>query len=586
MSQFTRKKLSRGVKLLLEHVYTPMQSVATALSNAAIQPTSIRESDTSFRVSFWVPQLSGYHMYANTSSANWTVEDGYAFAFPFAIPQPQQLLSSTATIDENTVRYRLQEMSVSFDQRAEPAAICDSHNTVNEGDISHSAVSKYNIKLSLVEKTMLSYNSQAGHDPDREVFSATLDPVGFAGRFLRLNPFLFTDLNKDVHPYKTLMLCVEVDGLHPDALPVSSTDFWLSLPSFMCTMRFDCERIARDTSANSVQNMPSHDGATSTSPFTISTPNANDTITADAVDGVSSVAALFDGRLMNKLFTGYTKQGSTSSYEFMSKDSGLEVIAVPLWSNFSERGRLTSGTIDSAANGGAAPTPGPVVDERWIPINYPFVIHHCILAVNYGSPASTAQGTSPHLPTVAGQKPTSGTYSSTVGVALFTGQQSDESAFQQVAYLNYDVSNVADHTIDRIRHSPGSLMTSFDHTFDLVQVPLVQDGGATGTGLKNLAGTQIAQGNPFFVAKGASILTTSNRSTAGTYAGGSQPPATKGAEQYIVVRQSFQDPNGLNGTGAPGTDNEVYAGVGGNWLYLIGKKTVVGGRDPKMTAGR
>ena len=84
-----------------------------------------------------------------------------------------------------------------------------------------------------------------------------------------------------------------------------------------------------------------------------------------------------------------------------------------------------------------------------------------------------------------------------------------------------------------------------------------------------------------FVAKGASTLTSENRSQVDGV-----DPATKGAEQYLVVRQSFQDPNGLNGTGAPLTDNEVYAGVGGNWLYLIGKKTVVGGRDPKMTAGR
>lgn len=579
MSQFTRKKLSRGVKLLLEHIYTPMQSVATALSNATIQPVAIRESDTSFRVSFWVPQLSGYHMYADTSVAPWANKDGYAFAFPFAIPQPQNLLNSSATINDTTVRYTLQEMSVSFDQRGEPAAVLDANNTPGrEGDISHNAVTKLDIKLSLLEKTMLSYNSQAGYEPDREVFSATLSPTFYAGRFLRLNPFLFTELNKDVHPYKSLMLCVQADGLHPDALPVSATDFWLSLPSFMCTMRFDCERIARDTAADNVQNMPAHNGAIATSPFNILTPSANATITADASDGVSTTASLFDSQLLNKLLTGYTKQGSVSTHEHMVKDSGLEVIAVPLWSNFSERGRLASGTVEVAANVGAPPSNGPIVDERWIPINYPFVIHHCILAINYGSPASTAQGPAPHLPTTAGQKPTSATFSSDVGVALFTGQQADESAFQQVAHLNYTVANLADYTIDRIRHSSDSVMTNFDHTFDLVQVPLVNNNG---TGLKNLAGTQITQGAPVFVAKGASTLTSENRSQVD-----GANPATKGAEQYLVVRQSFQDPNGLNGTGAPLTNNEVYAGVGGNWLYLIGKKTVVGGRDPKMTAGR
>lgn len=583
MSQFTRKKLSRGVKLLLEHVYAPMESVAAALASARLAPKVVRDSETSFRVSFWVPQLSGYQLYADTSASSWQNKDKYAFAFPFAVPQPQELLNSSAIIDSSTARYSLEEMSVSFDQRAEPAAILDSNNAVStqEGYLSHNAAKRLEIKLSLVEKAMLSYNSQSGTDPDREVFSATLSPTFYTGRFLRLNPFLFTDLNKDVHPYKTLMLCVQADGLHPDALPASAENLWLSMPSFLCTMRFSCERVARDTSADNVQNMPPHNGTTSTTPFSITTPTANATITAEASDGISTVASLFDGQLMNKLLSGYTKQGAVSAYEFFTKDSGLEVVAVPLWSNFSHRGRLTSDTVGDAANAGLSPFSGPIVDERWIPINYPFVIHHCILALNYGSPPSATTGGAPHLPTTSGAKPSSVTFAGEVGVALFTGQQADHSAFQQVAHLSYTAANIANNTIDRIRHGADSSMTSFDHTFDLVQVPLVSKGGANGVGLKDITGTPIVQGPPFFVAKGASVVTTQGRSQADT----NNPPATKGAEQYIVVRQSFTDPGGLGSDGAAG-NNEVYAGVGGNWLYLIGKKTVVGGRDPKMTAGR
>lgn len=576
MSQFTRKKLSRGVKLLLEHVYSPMQSVATAFSNAAIQTESVRESDTSFRVSFWVPQLSGYHLYANTSTGPWLEADGYSFAFPFAIPQPQELLNSSAVIDQRTVRYRLEEMSVSFDQRGEPAAIVDSNNIYPEGDLSHNATTKLDIKISLLEKTMLSYNAQAGYDPDREVFSATLSPTFYAGRFLRLNPFLFTELNKDVHPYKSLLLCVQTDGLHPETLPTDANNFYLSLPSFMCSMRFSCDRVARD--GEDTQNIPGHDGAIGTAAFNISTPAANDTITADNnPDGVSYAASLFDNRLMNKLLSGYTKQGGVSLYEHMQKDSGLEVIAVPLWSNFSQRGRLTSTTVTDAAHAGPHPHTSPIVDERWIPINYPFVIHHCLLGLNYGSPASAAAGPT-NLPTIPGAKPSSASFVGKVGVSLFTGQQADESAFQQIAYLNYTAANIADRTIDRLRHSQLSVMTGFGYTFDLVQIPIV---GAGGVGLKNVSGVDIPQGHPVFVAKGASTLTAGTRSDVDGAA-----PATKGCEQYIVVRQSFEDPNGLESGGAAAHHNEVYAGVGGNWLYLIGKKTVVGGRDPKMTAGR
>jgi hypothetical protein len=115
--------------------------------------------------------------------------------------------------------------------------------------------------------------------------------------------------------------------------------------------------------------------------------------------------------------------------------------------------------------------------------------------------------------------------------------------------------------------------------FDLFAIPLVQDGGTMGNGY-------VPTGTPMWASKGDSNVET--RSTAGNYLNVSGNPPTGGAEQYLMVRWELEDANGLSsfGGGAAANFNEMYAGIGGNWVFIIGKKCVAGGREPVMSAGR
>ena len=190
--QFTRSKLARGTKLLLEHVYTPLTNIATALSSAAIRSKSVRDGDHTFRVNLCVPQLSGSHMfYDATGYANYpsTYEGTRQWAFPVVIPPPQEVFDTAGTINQNTPVLFLDEVMVSFDQRAEPGAIVAGRSASAEGLIALKVAKALNLKVSIVEKTMLCMEDSAGFDPDREVFSGELDQSGFVNDVLRTNPY-------------------------------------------------------------------------------------------------------------------------------------------------------------------------------------------------------------------------------------------------------------------------------------------------------------------------------------------------------------------------------------------------------------
>lgn len=585
MSQFTRKKLSRGVKLLIEHIFDPATAIATALSSSNIETQSIRDDKTSFRVTISIPQLSGYHMFQWKPAAPYADADGTRpFCFPFAIPQPQETFQATGKMDSRTVGFSLDEVSVSFDQAGENSAICAFGNAAGyeEGNHSHNDARHLDIKLAIVEKTMKGVDTTAGYDPDREVFSGLLKAESFSGQFLRLNPFVFPKLNKSLHPYKSLMLCVDCDGLRPPSGQADATNHYLTLPAFTVSMKFRCDRVARDTSGDNVQNLPAHLGNATNDSVIVSPPGANNPIEADNSGGVDNETAILDAKLQGRLWSGYTKQGDVSGVDHFAKDSGLEVIAVPLWSNFGERGRMNGTTAPDAVWKGIAPYDGPICDERWIPIGYPFTIHHCILALNY----SSGRGGGSAFPLIGGMKPASPTYISKLGVAMVSGFHADHMAYQQVAYLGYTAATLQNHTIDQIRHNQRQSLTGFDYVCDMVQVPLVNPGGVPGVGYNNILGAAIAQGPPVFVGKGASTRTTEGRSQIGDYLGVAGDPTTAGGEQYLCVRQSFEDSAGLGATNPAVGDNDTYVGVGGHMLYIIGKKTVVGGREPAMTAGR
>lgn len=588
--QFTRSKLSRGVKLLLEHVYTPMSSIATALSNAGIRSKSVRDGQLTFRVNLCVPQLSGNHMFYDQSGyANYpAIDEGTRqWAFPFPLPPPQEVFNQAGVIDQNTPVLFLEEVMVSFDQRAEPAAVVAANSQNNETLISHEAAKPLEVKIAIVEKTMLCMQSTAGFDPDHELFSGTITPPTLLNDVQRNNPYAFINLNRQVHPYKTLMAVVDCEALrrgYSSAKYGDNDAEYLTLPSFNLSLKFRMDPIRRDVSADDVQNMPTaHDGAKTNDSISISTPASDSLIEADGANGVDTEAVKLDQRLMSRLWGGYTYQGDVSGVDHLLTDAGYEVIAIPMWANNGVQGYVRAFDIADVANAGAAPSTGVPQDERIIPLPYPMTIHNVIGVFNYmGNNWDVALGN-------GGRKPSSATMHHRIGLGLMHGVRGSSMLFQQIAYLDVTPATIANYTIDRIRTNQRQTLTdptTLEYTHDVVQVPVVVDGATTGTGYKNLAGAAITQGPPFWASKGTNAVEA--RSTAGDFAGVSGAPATEGAEQFLVARWQLEDINGLSnqGGGAAANYNEVYAGIGGNWLFVIGKKHIAGGREPRMTAGR
>ena len=67
-----------------------------------------------------------------------------------------------------------------------------------------------------------------------------------------------------------------------------------------------------------------------------------------------------------------------------------------------------------------------------------------------------------------------------------------------------------------------------------------------------------------------------SRTNVGNIAAPPASPLTRGAETHIGVRWSFGDTAGLSHSTRPLLDpGNTYAGIGGNWVFLICEKVAV-----------
>jgi hypothetical protein len=153
-------------------------------------------------------------------------------------------------------------------------------------------------------------------------------------------------------------------------------------------------------------------------------------------------------------------------------------------------------------------------------------------------------------------------------VLLGTGLRGDTTTYQQVAHLAFKPGDgVA--IIDNIKGSLKNVLNASLVDYELRAVPLVQPGAANGAGFQ-------PQGSPFFC--GWATSNTMARSNCGDILGASVAPATAGREQWLEVRFGIGDTVGLSDVGAvpPGaaaSADDTYTGMGGHWVFIIGKKT-------------
>ncbi len=207
MTKIRRPNLTRGTKLLVEHTHAPLVAIAGDLNTASVGEENLTENKGTFRVNLHIPYLANDYAFSTYTSqtyggvANAFGAEGEPFSIPFTLPPFQQQFSFDNTskepvVTEATPKITMTELSLSFDQRAEPVSIVDFvtpqaaapateplANTTTAYEMDHDEVSAYNIQLSIWEKKPTFFNGPV--DIERTVFNAPISSDNLSGTFDR-----------------------------------------------------------------------------------------------------------------------------------------------------------------------------------------------------------------------------------------------------------------------------------------------------------------------------------------------------------------------------------------------------------------
>jgi len=614
VAKITRKRLARGTKLSPDHVTAPLEDAATELEGINIDRSQMQAPMAPFCVNLSLPYL-GHEAYpAGTITV------------PFVLPPLQENFSKqdiggglyNPLYSPDTPQTKLKSVSFSFDQRAEPAAIV-SHlwtesgtpdttglygYSTEQGKLSFEDAERLDITLSIHDKDQYIFGNTYPHQLHSPIWSTTIPASALMGASLRANPFIQTDIDITVNPYKTLVFKLECPGLDD-----SGNNRFLCLPAVEVSMKFVCELMPRDTGENTVQNIPDRTGAggskwgAKTGPtVTIGTPASGTAIEADEADGVGYNITAIDDEFREKLDGGYDRYADAPPTEVVKHDAAYDVIAVPLFQNSAHGGVGANPTYLATmpyVGTRASPTAGAgLFDRRVVPIHHSYTVHHMILAWNW-TPWRPLAGKHPidngvinDADQAAFVVAPSQDIGLKVGVGIGTGDGADHFGYDQLGTIaltdpnNYaaGVTNpdggwgVGSTLIDRITSTSapptvhimgplGAAVGARKWNWELHSIPInPTSGGRPG---------YYDQGYPAFVGPGWTN-TKARSSLDGTAA------PTKGAEQWIEVRANLYptDPSesldAVTGqfTATLGDLPTILVGYGGCYVYLICKKSL------------
>ena len=677
MAKITKRELSRGIKLTNDDATQTFRAVENQIQAGTVSKENLDADESIFRINLNIPQINSNSMFPQATKRNdftmFSQEDPLisCVAIPFTLPPPQEFIQmntdgaeeedhyATDYTDEDTPYFVLDELSFSFDQRAEGMGIADPHSSVaaaaanwdtpadvgihvNDRKLVLDGADNYTVKISILEKDQTWFQYPLGTSPSipysgptpgwyrvdeellrpsNEIVTVEVPAIAFKSKKLRLNPFAVDQLNKNLKPWKTYVIVIQAPELcGGDASrfyvdPTNPATWLYNIPELFCLMSFNlslkirCKLMQHDVGTESgayVQNMPTtHSGGTTPPVIGMTYPGGDDPISASDVQGLQTNTNKIDTIIKDKLDGGYGKESDLQGPRALIDTAGYEVIAVPLWGNFTDWGvmdpsTLALGTFPNQTIVGEALTNG-YADRRIIPINYPMTIHHVILAVSFINPKGTSSDQRGNMG-LAGTHPFSETLRTSVGVGLGTGHRGAETTYQQVAYCEYGTNAVQppaivrprrEITIDRVNLGAAEAMVQGAPQgfweVELLSCPLVGEGliNGHGTGYKD-------QGRPIFVGKSVGGLGelppapnwnpygTIVRSPIGDGEGVDVLPWTYGREQWIECRWRFEDPQGLqyqDGAQGPVQNWDTYVGIGGCWVYIIGKKHLTHWKD-------
>tara|TARA_R110000824_G_scaffold67779_11_gene175446 strand:+ start:1698 stop:3464 length:1767 start_codon:yes stop_codon:yes gene_type:complete len=585
MAKVTRKRLARGTKFVTEHVFTPIDdgsspSIGHQINNAGLDNENLAHRSVPFRVNLNIPFID----------SRFGSLDSRTFSVPFVLPPLQDtfgfttngvIKTPTVSAANSPVPVILDELSLGFDQRAEPAAIEDnwSGSAVGfgsqDGKLNYDEWSKLSLKVSIFQKPAKFFNPMTGVWPNEIVSFDVPYSVWVAD-----GPFVVKDLNKAIDPYKTYALGIEF----PD-----SPNEGIAFVNICVSMKFRHDLVARDQ-GDTIQNIPTKSRAplnrvAAGQAVTITVPSATSKIEADTADGVSHNLGIIDEALSERFRGGIDSHGETAPYQEMELDAGYEVIAVPLMGN-RRRGGISPYDSDLEPYMKASTAAAALYDRRIIPLAHPVCVHHVFLAYNWQRWNNVTAGGAAAPTTYV---PQSANFTVDVGVGIGTGLKGDNFTYDQVASAS--LANPAAiggtsgnptasstwlaNTIDWVKTAElsgirnYSLISTINAThdalsfwdWDMISIPLVGSGGTGYT----------TQGKPVYAGRSwtPTAVTAAYANNREDIAGGA--PNCKGSEQFLEVRMKISDSGGLYLGGGLATENYI-SGYGGHWVYLICKK--------------
>ena len=630
MSKVVRPRIPRGGKLYREHTGVPLVAVSDELEGT-VGGDNLKEG----MGSFWIGPLT-IPVITSTFSGRGRPAAGVenAYLIPFLIPPLRDSFDTEGdhhVSNSSTGSVTLDAISFGFDTRDEKAPISDHRTDVVAGSVNYPGAGKlnydtapsdaYRISIALFQKEQYFFQDSAtksnrGVTPKDRAYGVGSEiwRYDFSGLELLMeqgkpNPFIAHNIGIELDRYATYTIAIYCNSL---GVPSESAGSYNTFALVGATVGIRCLHplVRADLATNvqfgplGVQNHPVKTGGNLT--VNVVSPGVGDVIEADnATSGISESMGTLDEVAQNGIRGGCSREGEQRYNKSIQTDACYEVIAVPLMQNRARggigsysTGIMTSDIVrepyinSTGINGNA--TGNILQDIRIIPIKAPMTIHNIFLAWSWDY---FLQETDTPTTNIYDHIPSSATMLVTIGVGIGEGIGSDNVNYQQVARhaltepINPAGSGEPGTTwdgglVDRIE-SVGLLagpirlaanISLWGH--EIHQIPLLGD---TSPPAAYSVGTYYPQGEPFCISRawtgtgdylgGAATRTEVNR-------GGSTAPAyTGGRETFIEVRLQITDSDAgtsLIDYGATLDKREVVSGYGGHWLYIIGKKQLVG----------
>lgn len=579
MSQFTPKRFARGVRATVQHVYDPLDEIATAASTTEDLIKNVTKDLGTSTVVWNIPYM---RQWGPTTPVSSGMPDAY---MPFLMPPFQQEFNR-ATLAPPDYQVVLRDLSVSIDQRAEALGVT-SPDAATQGLLTACDMTRYTVTIKLFERSPWGLTGVATSDLSAKTELLTLEVPGdlVFGNEFTLSPFLQENLNITIKPFKVYFWEVYCPGLPPVNVATSEE---LALVSFTLRATFTSPLTTRDSVADpawggtapGIQNIPTkHNGSKTGTTIPVVTPAADAIITGT---DLQTAYHEFDETLRRRLPSGYgTGAGALGNpmqsadappTELLLNDACYHMIVVPMWSGQQQGG------VKASQIGGSAVLPymnfpvagppytNPCIDTRLIPVPDNFVLHHAFAVWNNYWPNSVLANNGARA-TVGGPPLPDPDYIQKIGIALNSGGRSDNYRYQQVAYFEW-AANLAVY-VDYYQAFFPSTQTLTDR-FSIVQIPLVWPDVTWDDN------SYEPSGQPFFM--GTANTTTAARTNAGVmpgaFGGGAMDvPLTEGQERHLEVRWTKERSAG--GTGLEGgVVTSTRVGWNGEWIILCGKKVV------------